>query len=711
MMENTAGGVIATRRFDAAVAGPRVRTLRPEIQALRSVAVMVVILFHLWPEVLTGGFVGVDVFFVVSGYLITDHLLREADRSGRIALPKFWARRARRLLPASLLVLLVSAIGVLIWVPQVFWLQFLREVVASALYVENWVLASDSVDYLAANNVATAAQHYWSLSVEEQFYILWPLLILLGVWIASRSAAVDWRRAVILTLGVVTAASLAYSVIATATSPASAYFVTPTRAWEFGLGGLLACLPALAGVRFVTVRIVAAWLGWAAIGYAAVTYSSATAFPGSAALIPVLGTVAVIWAGTPQRWWAPTRLVGLRPVQWVGDLSYSMYLWHWPLIIIAPYVIGQAQLSIVVKAPLLVLTIVLAWLTKRWVEDPVRTGGFLADRAPRWTFIAALAGMAIVAVPSLTGGVAMQERIAQQDRERATLASSPCFGAASLDTALDCTDAVFDTISPDPALAPRDSPEIYFTDPPCFADGSQLRSCTFGDPESTVRVALIGDSHAAQWQPALRELAEDRGWRLDLYLKTNCAFTAAERGSAYDACAAWSAELERTLAREEPRDVVLTSFFAENLGLEVDAGTLTRQAALDGFAGVWQPLIDRGTRIVAIDDTPHMRQATTVCVATARGGFEECSVPRAAAFPREDLQVAAAEATPGAVRLDMSDHICGTSTCDAVVGGVALYTDPYHLTETYSRTLTPYLADGLESALDGSSVAGLTAAG
>lgn len=709
--------VIDARRIrNAPMPDARGRGIRPEIQALRAAAVMVVVLFHLWPEVLTGGFIGVDVFFVISGFLITDHLLREVDRSGRIALSKFWARRARRLLPASLLVLLVSAIGVLIWVPQVFWMQFFREAVASALYVENWVLAADSVDYLAANNVATAAQHYWSLSVEEQFYLVWPLLILAAVWIAGRSERVGRRPAIALTLGLVTASSLAYSVIATSTSPASAYFVTPTRAWEFGLGGLLACLPALAGGGLVTIRIVAAWLGWAAILFASVTYSSATPFPGSAALVPVLGTAAVIWAGAPDRSWAPTRLVGLRPLQWIGDVSYSMYLWHWPLVVIAPYVIGQAQLSIVVKAPLLVLTIVLAWLTKRWVEDPVRSGRLLAARKPRWTFLAAVGGMALVVVPSLLAGAALQERVAQDDRERAALASVPCFGAASLDPALDCSDAEFDVISPDPALAPQDSPGIYFTDPPCFAEDARVRSCAFGPPDSTVRVAMIGDSHAAQWQPALRRIAEQHDWALDLYLKTNCAFTAAERGAAYDSCADWSDELESVLADEEPYDLVLTSFFAENLGLEVDAGLLSEEDAIAGFAQVWKPLIDRGSTVVAITDTPHMRQETTVCVATANGSFDSCAVPRDEAFEREDLQAAAAATTPGAVRLDMSDRICAPIVCEAVVGGVALYTDPYHLTETYARTLSPYLERDLASVLDesGSDAAvgtGLTSTG
>lgn len=682
-------------------AGARPRIQRPEIQALRAAAVTVVVLFHFWPEVLTGGFVGVDVFFVISGFLITDHLMREVERTGRIALPAFWARRARRLLPASLLVVLFSAVAVLVWIPQVFWIQFFREAIASTVYVENWVLASDSVNYLAANNVPTEVQHYWSLSVEEQFYLVWPLLILAAIWLAYQFVGIGRRWAIAIVLAVVVTASLGFSIVTTATDPASAYFVTPTRAWEFGLGGLLAFVPAMPNVRFVFVRVALAWLGWVVITFASVTYSSATAFPGSAALLPVVGTIVVIWAGAPERSWAPTWLVRLKPVQWLGDISYSVYLWHWPLIVIVPYVIGQAQLSIVVKGPLLILTLALAWATKRWVEDPVRTGGYLGSRKPRWTFAVASVTIALVVVPSLLGAAALQDRIAHDNLSRVRLVTSPCFGAASLDSSKNCSHAVFSLVSPDPALAPQDSPSIYFTNPPCFADGAQVRRCRFGNPGSSVRVALIGDSHAAQWQPALKEIAEMHGWDLELFLKTNCAFTSAKRGNAYSACAQWSRSVSTTLDREKPFDLVLTSFFAENLGREVDAGTLTSTAAVDGFENVWKPLVARGATIMAIRDTPHMRQTTTVCVATARGSFEKCAVPRSEAFTREDLQFKAAGEMAGAVGLDMSNHICSRSYCDAVVGGVALYTDPFHLTATYSRTLAPFFAAGMASALHG----------
>ena len=213
--------------------------VRPEIQGLRALAVVLVVVFHLWPYRLHGGYVGVDVFFVISGDPITSHLAREVEQTGRLRVGRFWARRIRRLLPASLLVLAVSAVTILIWVPQSYWQQFMREIVASAIYVQNWALAADSVDYLAATNVASPAQHFWSLSVEEQFYVAWPLLLVAAVWLAARFGHWSRRSAIIVMLAVIGAASLAYSVIFTTSNPSVAYFSTATRAWEFAAGGPL----------------------------------------------------------------------------------------------------------------------------------------------------------------------------------------------------------------------------------------------------------------------------------------------------------------------------------------------------------------------------------------------------------------------------------------------------------------------------------------
>ncbi len=241
-------------------AAPGATTQRPEIQGLRAVAVLLVLLFHLWPHHLPGGYIGVDVFFVISGFLITSLLVREVERSGRVSLRNFWARRMRRLLPAAYLVLAVSAVGVLLLEPRLVWPQFFREILAAGLYVVNWTLALDSVDYLQASNTPSPAQHYWTLSAEEQFYVIWPLLVLLGLWLALR-----WhrsRRGTLLgVLATAVVASFVYSLWITGHNASWAYFVTPARAWEFGAGALLAFAPAARGRP--VARAARAGSGWA----------------------------------------------------------------------------------------------------------------------------------------------------------------------------------------------------------------------------------------------------------------------------------------------------------------------------------------------------------------------------------------------------------------------------------------------------------------
>ncbi|MGO2097226.1 MAG: acyltransferase family protein, partial [Candidatus Microbacterium stercoravium] len=229
---------VRTRR-DARAA---TRGFRPDIQALRALAVMSVMLYHLWPNRLTGGFVGVDVFFVISGYLITSHLIRERAKTGRIALGRFWARRAARLLPASLLVLVLVGLATLAFVPNALWPQFFGDVTASALYVQNWHLLFDSVDYLAADNLASPVQHFWTLSAEEQFYVLLPLLMVLSMWVFRK---LPWRMVMLVAIAAATVASFVFSIVQVELAPSAAYFSTFTRAWEFGAGALLAFVPAV----------------------------------------------------------------------------------------------------------------------------------------------------------------------------------------------------------------------------------------------------------------------------------------------------------------------------------------------------------------------------------------------------------------------------------------------------------------------------------
>lgn len=495
----------------------------PHVQGLRAIAVLCVVLYHFWPGRVTGGYIGVDIFFVISGYLITSHLMRELTATGTVRLGQFWARRARRLLPASLLVLLFCALVVMspYLMPTSALPNEVREILASTFYVENWYLALNSADYLNHAGSPTTVQHYWSLSLEEQFYVMWPLVMLLAAWIGVKWFRGERRRAIIAALGIVTVVSFVFCVVFTITDPAPAYFVTFGRMWQFGVGAMIALVPMLR-VRNAIGSFVLGWAGILLLVYATFTFDGQTPFPGYMAALPTLGAAAVIAASNADRWWYPTRILAIRPAQFVGDISYSLYLWHWPLIVIAPSVPFWG-LTIYHRVALLVLCFVLAWLTKRFVEDPARGWKVLTRRPARVTLWASLGAMVVVALVAAGAWLVNAPLYHQGTREIAELQADPpeCFGAASvLDPS--CADvAAPATILPAPGFAGIDRPD----DQQCFVQLTDSRpvSCTFGsdDPDAP-RIALIGDSHAYQLLPTFQRMADDNGWQLVTWFKGAC---------------------------------------------------------------------------------------------------------------------------------------------------------------------------------------------
>lgn len=688
-------------------------TPRVEIQGLRALAVSLVVLYHLAPARLPGGYVGVDVFFVVSGFLITSHLLREVERTGRIRLGHFWARRARRLLPAALLVLAATAVTVLLAVPQALWQQFMQEIGASALYVENWALAFDAVDYLAADNAASPTQHYWSLSTEEQFYLVWPLLILLAGWLALRAGA---RRRTVLgaVLVTVVGASFLYSLWATTNDVSSAYFATPARAWEFGLGGLLALFAAdpLAGRR--TLRTCVSWAGFLAIGYAGFVFTGATPFPGTAALVPVLGTVAVIWAGAPDHAWSPTRLTDFGPVTFAGDISYSAYLWHWPPIILLPFVLGH-DLGTRSKIAILVFTVVAAWATKVWVEDPVRTGTPLARRGPGATFLAtAVATGLVVGTAGVSWGY-VQHRVDQARAAAEDLAGGgdPCFGAGAMDPDRGCADPHAVTPTVDPTFAKSDRSAGM----ECLVNGTDtaLAPCEH-DPGRPVTLALLGDSHAASLWEAVTAVADQEGWSARLDAHSGCppfsdaSFTGPTMPADQPpACARWSADAVAALAGDPTVQDVLVSYRSDIYKHVAADGELEDAFPADTIRSALQPLVDAGKRVHVVRAVPTTNGVSAPgvladlgvsapdCIASSDATADPCAGPRDQRVV-PDYLAQAVEGMPGADVVDLTDLYCDARTCHEVIGGVVVYWDGSHITATFSRTLAPFLQQALERA-------------
>ncbi|MFB8386623.1 acyltransferase family protein [Microbacterium sp. NPDC055910] len=671
----------------------------PHVQGLRAIAVLFVVLYHFWPARLSGGYVGVDIFFVISGFLITGHIMRELTATGTVRLGQFWARRARRLLPASLLVLLVCALAAATpyLTPTSALPNEIQEILASTFYVENWFLALTSADYLNHAGDPTTVQHYWTLSLEEQFYVMWPLIMLLGAWMGVKLFHGARRRAVLVTLGVVTVISFIFCVVFTITDPAPAYFVTFGRMWQFGVGALVALIPMLR-VRHALGSFVLGWGGVLLLLYVAFEFDAQTPFPGYMAVLPTLGAAAIIAASNTDRWWYPTRILSLRPAQFVGDISYSLYLWHWPLIVIAPSVPFWG-LTIYHRVALLVLCFVLAWLTKIFVEDPARSWKVLTSRPARVTLWSSLAAMLLVAGTAVGAWAINAPAYDSGVREIAELRENPpeCFGAAVvLDDACGETDAG-DTILPAPGFAGIDRPG----DPQCFIQLNDARpvSCEFGsdDPDAP-RIALVGDSHAYQLLSTFQRMADDNGWHLTTWFKGACPWSTtplSTPGAFGEACTEWRDGVRAALG-DRDIDAVFTAAIATTPYASAGYDS-SFDAAVAGYRGAWGEVLDRGIPVITVVDNPVWETDPNKCLRTRAQA--DCDGPRSELLVAEDPLREAASGIEGVTLLDFTDVFCDDARCWPVVGGANIYRDQDHLTVTFADTLAPAYTAAIEDAL------------
>jgi peptidoglycan/LPS O-acetylase OafA/YrhL len=665
------------------------------VQGLRAVAVGLVLAYHAGLPFVPGGFAGVDVFFVISGFLITTMLVSELDRTGRISLVRFYARRAKRLLPATAVVLVATLLLVWWFVPRIRWQEIGGDIVGAALYAVNWRLADRSVDYLAEDSQPSPVQHFWSLAVEEQFYLGWPLLILASALLARalRRPAMRW-----LGLAVVTAGSFGWSVLQTAHSPERAFFLTTTRVWELAVGAAVA-LGAGLWIRLPRrLAAVTGWAGLAAIAGSALAFTTGTPWPGYAAVLPVLGTAAVIVAGPAAGRAGAGALLGTRPFVQVGDLSYSLYLWHWPLLVAATAQWGELSplrgLAVVVGA------FVPAWLTFRLVENPIRYSRAVS-RSPS---LALSLGANLTGV-ALAAGVALLLLVASSVGTGGSLRPAPGAAVLAEDPRGDPAGAATDRavhLTPDPLRATGDVPDVYADG--CHQDqvGAELLSCTYGDPHSQTVVAVAGDSKIAQWLPALQPLAEQNGWKLVTFTKSACSFASATvrdgNGDPYHSCTRWSDRLRHHLTEVERPDYVITSQGASQaIGPD---GARSRGALVDGLAAMWTDLTAAGAQVIVVADNPYPGMNVYECVDEHPDRLTSCTYSRErrqthGGYP---AQREAAARQPAATMVDLFDAVCPVEPCAPVIGDVLIYRQGSHITATYVETLTPRLAEALSEA-------------
>lgn len=652
---------------------------RPEIQGIRAIAALLVAIYHLWFGRISGG---VDVFFVVSGLLITESLLRSYERNGQIDLWRYLTRLFKRLLPAAMFVLLTVVAASLIWMPQVRWSQIVGEIFASALYYENWKLAYTTTDYLAEGAARSPVQHYWALSIQGQFYLLWPALFTITAFVAKRLGA-SLRQGLAVAFAAVFAASLVFSIHATAANQVFHYFNTFARIWEFAMGGLLALLLPTIALGNIA-RMVLGWLGVIAIVTAGALIPSEM-FPGYASLWPTMAAVLIIVAGSGRVAWGADMLLASRPLQWLGGISYSLYLWHWPLMVFFMAAKDREELRNGQAIGILVASILLAWLTTRLIESPLRFSR-VGQSKRRHGLIFAL----VCLLPVLVAAGGWQVHLDRQARllEKYLVDSPTHPGAAVTLAGIEPVPDPAASVVPPSIVAKDDLPRVYADGCHQTTSDPEPLPCEFGDDEGDVTVALVGGSHAAHWLPALRRLASERGWWIVSYTKSACRFTANHRRGD-PSCREWNDRVVEYLVELQPDIVVTTG----TVGDGADEHTP------DGYVQQWQRLGEREVSVVAFRDTPRIGFDGPECIERYGPDSELC---------KWRLDERRASRNPLLDRGDLPDNVhvfdplhmfCVEAVCPSVIGNVLVYRDHHHITATYARTMAPAIGEVLDEAM------------
>ncbi|GAA4690772.1 acyltransferase family protein [Nocardioides conyzicola] len=678
---------------------PRGGRIRRDIEGLRAVATFLVLPYHAGLMLFPGGFVGVDVFFVISGFVITGQLLKEVERDGKVSLLGFYARRAKRLLPASAVVLVATAAMTYLWVPRIKWDVIGGDILSSSLYFVNWRLADRSVDYLAEDVTPSPVQHYWSLAVEEQFYFLWPLLLLAVVLIAARTGI---RRNVVLLAGLAAIAvpSLLWSAHQVAVQPERSYFDTSVRIWEFAIGAFVAILIARLDRMPQWLGVGLAWTGLVMVLLAGRLYSTDMTWPGPPALLPTVGAGLIIAGGTAAGRAGPVLLLGNRVMMFFGYLTYSLYLWHWPLLIVAREHFDG--ISVPVGMGIVVFSIIPAWLTYHLVENPIRGSERLRDSrmalsvGANATLVGAAAGLVLVA---LFAQASTTSAVVGNARGAAVLSDHPASDAAGRPVA-----QVTGGITPDPLSAPKDVPDLYAQGCQAAVESAEPVSCSYGDKAADTTIAVVGDSKAAQWVPAFQLLAKQHDWHVVTYTKSACPFVTIEtsmNGDVYQTCREWTDNVMAKLTGPGHPDVVVTvGQRSEGVvgGSDGDlelSGDAMQQALVD----TWGELDRAGVKVISLADTPQTFMDVYACVDEHSDDLTACTYDRDRGIAASGAPTQEAAAKKADVPfIDLTDFICPTSTCAPVIGNVLVYRQGSHITKTYIETLAPRLDSALERA-------------
>ena len=652
---------------------------RPEIEGVRTVATLLVAIYHIWLGRVSGG---IDVFFVLSGFLITTSLLSKVERTGSVDFFNFIVGLAKRLFPQALFVTLVVGISAVFIIPKVQWESLVSHIFASTFYFENWRLAIDSVDYLARDNATSPLQHFWSLSVQGQFYIICPLIVVFSFMLARRILKTPLRKTLLAVLSVLFVLSISYSIYKTSTDQPWAYFDTFARLWEFSIGGIFALLlPYLRINKFISTAV--GWIGILIICLTGILLPVSTVFPSYLALVPISGVLLIIVASENSTSFGIDKLLGRKIFVFSGGLTYGFYLWHWPLLIFYQTAFNTQDVSLMHGAFLLSASLILSYISTYLIEIPIRE---LDIKRYKFKLFETLSTLLILVVVMAFGF--SQYVSAEKEEASPTVSSKDYPGARVLYEDIELEENI--ELIPSLLTLKDDIPEFYSMRKCLSRNLAEVRVCHFGATENPdYTVAVVGGSHSGHWMPALEILAEEMNFQIDLYSHDGCRFTTPDSNSNFlpsDACVAWNENLIEIL-KQDPPDLVFAPSTTNHNEI-VPQGFINQWKALDGY-----------THIFGIRDNPRMKEKTPESLERVED-VSECSVARDEALSK----VAPWDNTPdipdNVYFADLSDYFCDEEKCYSVIGNIIVYRDDNHITTEYMKTLAPMLKIPLQEAFD-----------
>lgn len=651
------------------------RKFRPEIEGLRAIAALLVAVYHIWMMRVSGG---VDVFFVVSGFLITTSLLSRYARDGYINFFNFIFGLLKRLLPNALLVLTVVLIASYFIMPEYRHAGIIKEIFASIFYFENWQLAISGTDYLNQGNEKSPVQHFWAMSIQGQFYVIWFLVISLAILI-HKKFKIEFKKSFLGILLTLIVMSFIFSVYLTGVNQPLAYFDTRTRVWEFGLGGLLLLI--IYRIKLPeSLSTIMGWSGLVILLSTGLLLDVENSFPGYIALLPVMAAVFILVSGENTSKLGVERFLGSKLMVWLGGLSYGLYLWHWPLLSFYYVIFDTTDVNILHGILIILISLILSYLANRFLENPINQligkNNFTFKK-----FLPIILQLGVVIILLGVWFIGSELKSLQQEN----LAGNSGYPGALAEEILFSPEGT----EPIPALenAKEDRADAYADGCQVSPGDSEVEICEYGNTDDyDYTIALVGGSKSTHWLPSLQELGDN--YRILNVTKSGCRFSLDNSESIADDCYEWNTKVVDELAEYDPDAVVTLADVARPAYEEVP----------EGFIEQFEKLNNYDIPILAIRDTPYFSKDVVECL-SQENGINDCSIEKSKTISPTPAWEKLSNPPENVTYVDYTDYICTEDRCPPVVGNVVAYLDKSHMTATFNKTFAPIIRKDIEEIL------------